>query len=109
MKFHGGNFRRRHIMARGTSSSSSSTSSEEDDAESSTSEMLSESEPLEDDDEESGSDLDPRRVVVVNRVAKLKDHWKQTLSAVDSVKEKIPSWTYLKLVDFIKDEWSNCR
>ena len=108
MKFHGGNFRRRHIMARGTSSSSSSTSSEEDDAESSTSEMLSESEPLEDDDEESGSDLDPRRVVV-NRVAKLKDQWKQTLSAVDSVKEKIPSWTYLKLVDFIKDEWSNCR
>ena len=66
--------------------------------------MLSESEPLEDDDEESGSDR-----VVVNRVAKLKDHWKQTLSAVDSVKEKIPSWTYVKLVDFIKDEWSNCR
>ena len=94
-------------MARGTSSSSSSSSSEEDDAESSTSEMLSESEPLEDDDEESGSDLDPRRVV--HRDAKLKDHWKQTLSAVDSVKEKIPSWTYVKLVDFIKDEWSNCR
>ena len=103
-------------MARGTSSSSSS-SSEEDDAESSTSEMLSESEPLEEDDDESGSEEDenlgrlnlgPRRVVV-NRVAKLKDHWKQTLSAVDSVKEKIPSWTYVKLVDFIKDEWSNCR
>jgi hypothetical protein len=101
-------------MARGTSSSSSS-SSEEDDAESSTSEMLSESEPLEEDDE-SGSEEDenlgrinlgPRRVV--HRDATLKDHWKQTLSAVDSVKEKIPSWTYVKLVDFIKDEWSNCR
>lgn len=103
-------------MVRGTSSSSSS-SSEEDDAESSTSEMLSESEPLEeDDDDESGSEEDenlgrinlgPRRVV--HRDATLKDHWKQTLSAVDSVKEKIPSWTYVKLVDFIKDEWSNCR
>ena len=102
-------------MARGTSSSSSS-SSEEDDAESSTSEMLSESEPLEEDDDESGSEEDenlgrlnlgPRRVV--HRDTKLRDHWKQTLSAVDSVKEKIPSWTYVKLVDFIKDEWSNCR
>jgi len=100
-------------MPRATYSSSSS-SSEEDDAESSTSEMLSESAPLDDDDSGSTTSGDenlgllnigPRRVVH-RRDTKLRDHWKQTLSAVDSIKENIPSGNYLKLVNFIKEEWA---
>ena len=75
--------------------------------------MLSESAPLEEDDD-SGSEEDenlgllnlgPRRVVH-RRDTKLRDHWKQTLSAVDSIKENIPSGNYLKLVNFIKEEWA---
>jgi len=76
--------------------------------------MLSESAPLDDDDSGSTTSGDenlgllnigPRRVVH-RRDTKLRDHWKQTLSAVDSIKENIPSGNYLKLVNFIKEEWA---
>lgn len=36
----------------------------------------------------------------------LRVHWVRTLSAVESIKEEIPSGIYVLLVDFIKDHYS---